>query len=304
MTDNPYSILGVEKTATDAEIKSAYRNLAKKHHPDLNPGKHSHKTFSQINAAYDLLKDPDKRKKYDEMGSESGAREQGQHRQYTYRDFANKAGGNRYHTAPEYSDIDIEDLFGNFFKGGVGGQEAGFKEKTGDAYYTLKASFMEAAKGATKTVTMPDGKVLKIKIPEGVENGQRLRLKGQGGQGSASQPAGDAFVEIYVDTHPIFSRRSNNVLSETAIGLHESILGAKVPVETLDGILSVKIPKGANPDTVLRLKGRGIKGGDHLLKLKLVMPPQIDEELENFMREWEKKHDYSPRSSKRKEQVP
>lgn len=299
MTQNPYQILGIERTADEKAVRAAYRKLAKQYHPDLNPGnKEAEKKFSEINQAYELLKDAELRSQYDRGEIDiTGNPTHQQH--YNYRTHAEGPSGARYHKAAQFNDLDIEDIFHSFFEGGVSGKQAGFKHKAADAYYRLRVGFMEAARGVAKQVTMPDGKVLKIRIPAGVEDGQRLRLQGQGGQGSAGVPAGDAYVDIFVDPHPVFMRSGNTITSEAPVGLHETVLGSTITVETLDGALQVKVPKGASSGTTLRLKGKGIKGGDHLIKLKLVMPHEIDEELERFMRKWTEKHAYNPREMRK-----
>ena len=280
MAKSPYEILGVNKDASEADIKAAYRKLAKKYHPDLNPGnKEADAKFKELNAANDLLSDNVKRTAFDrgEIDMEGQPRYQ-QQQQRTYRDFAEGPQGSRYHFGG--GDFDLSDLFG-----GLGGRAS---RPSSDIYYTIEVDFMEAVRGAKKRVTMPDGKTLDITIPEGIEEGQQLRLKGQ---------VGDIYVEVHVRPHPYFTRKDNDLTIEVPITLQESVLGGKIKVPTAHGPVEMTVPKAARPDTMLRLKGKGIKGGDQYVKLKLAMPPEIDAELEQSIRKWSETHAYNPRKA-------
>jgi DnaJ-class molecular chaperone len=155
--------------------------------------------------------------------------------------------------------------------------------------------FLEAARGAKKRITMPDGKTLDIAVPEGIEEGQKLRLKGQGKPSSGSHPIGDAYVEVHINAHPFFTRQGKDVRIEVPVALQESVLGGKIKVPTIHGAVDMAIPKGASSGATLRLKGRGIKGGDQYVTLKLVMPQDIDSELEDAIRKWSQTHSYNPR---------
>jgi len=194
--------------------------------------------------------------------------------------------GGRYHT--NGGDFNFEDLFRGF-SGRAGG--AGFaRQPPNDIHYSIEVDFLEAARGTKKRVTMPDGKTLDINIPEGIEEDQQLRLKGQG-----SQPSGDAYVEIHIRAHPFFTRKGKDITIELPISLQESVLGAKIQVPTIHGAVEMSIPKGASSGATLRLKGKGIKGGNQFVKLKLVMPKEIDAELEESIRKWSQTHAYNPR---------
>lgn len=297
MAKNPYDILGLVKTASEADLKAAYRKLAKKHHPDLNPGsKDADSKFKELNAANDLLSDPEKRAAFDrgeiDMAGEPQHRQQ---QQRTYRDFAEGPQGNRYHfnnNGAEFNLSDFENMFGGF-----GGRHAGFEQPqpSMDVRYIIEVDFLEAARGGKKRITMPDGKTLDITIPEGIEAGQQLRLKGHGQPTSASRPAGDAYVEVHIRPHPFFMRNGKDITAEVPITLQESILGGKIKVPTIHGSVEMTIPKGASPGMNLRLKGKGIKGSDQYMTLKLVMPKEIDAELENAIRKWSETHNYNPR---------
>jgi DnaJ-class molecular chaperone len=311
MSKNPYDILGISKTASDDEIKAAYRKLAKKHHPDLNPSnKSAEDSFKDISAAYVFLKDKEKRAAFDSGKIDAEGQPQwaggthagsGGDRQY-YRDFTGEPGGERYYyTSNNINPEDLGGIFGSMFGGRTTG--AGFEDmswqQSADVHYRLDVDFIEAALGAKKQVTMPDGKILKITIPEGVKDRQKLRLKGQGKKLPDGRQ-GDAYVEIHILPHKFFIRKGNDIYTEVSIGIHEAILGNTIEVETIHGPVKVKIPKGTDSGKKFRLKGKGAKGGNHYVDVQIMMPEKIDEDLEKAMKDWAEKHDYNPREEKRK----
>jgi DnaJ-class molecular chaperone len=299
---DPYQTLGVAKTATGDEIRKAYKKLAKKHHPDLNPGdKESENRFKDISAAHALLSDPEKKRAYDAGEiDESGAPRA--ERQF-YRDFADAGAGFRYGRAEDLGGFeDLGDIFGDILRGrrGQRGAEGGapFRMRGPDVTYTLPIDFLEAVNGAKKRVDMPDGKTLDISIPAGVEDGQTLRLKGQGGAGIGGGPAGDALIALHVLPHPVFRREGNDIKSVAPITLSEALSGGTVQVDAITGPVSLKIPKHSNSGRVLRLRGKGVQGrvkGDHLIELQIMMPPHPDAALEEFVANWEREHPYNPR---------
>jgi DnaJ-class molecular chaperone len=306
VSKSPYDILGVSKTASDEKIKTAYRVLAKMHHPDLNPNnKRSDEKFKAISAAYDLLKDKEKRSAFDRgeidaQGQPQWSGEQGEERKY-YRDFANGPGGARYHsTGANINPEDLENIFGSMFgkrpsgTGDTGYEDVFRQQQSADVHYRFDIDFMEASLGAKKQVTMPDGKSLKISIPEGVKNGQKLRLKGQG-QELSNGLTGDAYVEIHVRPHKFFTRKGQDIYTEVPIGIHEAILGGTIEVETIHSPVKVIIPKGTSSGKKFRLKEQGIKGGHHYVGVRIVMPVEIDTELEKLMKDWMESHKYNPR---------
>jgi DnaJ-class molecular chaperone len=306
MAEDLYSVLGVHKTASADEITKAYRKLAKKLHPDLNPGdKTAEDKFKQVSQAYSILNDPDKRGQYDRGEIDATGQERPEARYY--REYAGGPEGARYHSSAGFEDIGaFSDLFGDMFgAGGVGGGRGGarFSMRGQDAQYHLDIAFLDAVNGTKTRITLPDGGTLDVTIPPGVSEGQVLRLKGKGMPGLGEGPPGDALVEIGVRPHPVFKREGNDIVVEVPISFDEAVLGGKVKVPTIGGRVAVTVPAGSNSGQTLRLKGRGVKGrGDQLVRLKVTMPDTIDSDLKSFAEEWRKTHAYDPRR-KLKEQA-
>ncbi len=304
MTD-PYSVLGVPRTASEDDIRKAFRQLAKKHHPDLNPGdKAAEAKFKEISQANDLLSDPEKRRRFD--AGEIDATGQEMPPRGFYRDQAGGFGGKYERAGAHESFVDMGGIFSEMFgerRGfGAGGHGAGGFDMSGmPVTYSLRVPFLVAARGGKQRVDLPDGKTLDIDIPEGMGDGQTLRLKGQGMPGSKGRPAGDAYVEIHVEPHAFFQTRDNDVHVELPVTLTEAALGGKVRVPTVGGPVMLNVPAGSNTGTSLRLKGRGLldrksgQRGDQYVKLKVVLPEQPDEKLKEFLGSWEAGRTYDPR---------
>ena len=295
---DPYAVLGVSKSASQEEVRTAYRRLAKELHPDLNPGDAgTADRFKDVSAAYAVLGDADKRARYDRGEIDASGAEQPEHA--FYRDYAD-AGG-RYTSSAGFQDFsDASDLFADLFGGGD--RRAGaFRVKGEDRRYRVEIDFLEAVRGGKRRVTLPGGQALDVSIPEGVADGQTLRLRGKGGVGIGGGPAGDALVEVTVRPHRLFERRGDDILVALPITIDEAVTGAKVEVPTVSGRVSLTVPPGATTGQVLRLRGKGAgradgRGhGDQLVTLKVVLPPVIDDELEAFMRDWRSRHAYDPR---------
>jgi len=311
MAEDLYSVLGVAKTASAADITKAYRKLAKKLHPDLNPGDDAaEEKFKQVAQAYSILNDPDKRGQYDRGAIDASGQERPQERYY--REYAGGPQGARYHSSAGYEDIGaFSDLFGDVFSGGAGmrGARGGggrFAMRGQDAQYRLDISFLDAVNGAKQRITLPDGGTLDVTIPPGVSEGQVLRLKAKGMPGGGEGPRGDALVEIAVKLHPVFNRDGNDIVVEVPISLDEAVLGGKIEVPTITGRVAVTVPPGSNTGQTLRLKGRGVKSktgaGDQLVRLSVMLPETIDDDLKSFAEDWRKTHAYDPRR-KLKEQA-
>ena len=300
MSDDPYAALGVAKTATQADIRKAYRKIAKESHPDLNPGDpKAEARFKAAAAAHDLLKDAEKRRRFDAGEIDASGQERPERK--FYREYAEGPEAT-YHTSRGFEDFGdfsgvFSDLFGQRARGG--GRAEGMQMRGPDRHYTLDVGFLEAARGATRRITLPDGQVLDVKIPEGLADGQTIRLRGKGGEGLGGGPAGDALVTVTVGEHAFFRREGDDILVELPITLDEAVLGGRVEVPTIDGRVALTVPKGASSGRVLRIRGRGIKRGgkrgDQLVTLKLVAPPRVDDELETFFRGWRESHAYDPR---------
>lgn len=302
---NPYETLGVTPNASQDDIRKAYRKAAKETHPDLNPGKpEAEARFKEINAAYDVIGDAEKRKRYDAGEiDETGAERQPE--RHFYREYAEADPNMRYgrrgaSAAGQGNDpggFDY-DVFADLFRGRGDGSH--FRMPPQDVRYALEIDFLDAVHGTHKVVAMPDGKTLDITIPAGINEGQVLRLKGQGLPGSDGKP-GDAYVEISVRPHPGFKREGFDIVSTLPVSLGEALNGASVRVDTVDGAVDVKVPKGAKEDTKLRLRGKGISHGkaggrgDQLLEIHIVPPEGADEALAQFMAEWEMTHPQNPR---------
>ena len=301
MSDDPYAALGLAKTASDEEIRKAYKKIAKTSHPDLNPGDATAaERFKAASAAHDLLKDPERRRRFDAGEIDASGQERPERR--FYREYAEGPEAT-YHTSRGFDDFgDYSDVFSDLFGGRGRGRRAGaegMRMRGPDAHYTLSVGFLEAARGATRRITMPDGSVLDVKIPQGLADGQTIRLRGKGGPGIGGAEAGDALVTVTVDPHEFFVREGEDIRVELPVTIDEAVLGGKVEVPTIDGRVALTIPKGASSGRVLRLRGKGVKRGashgDLLVTLKVVLPPGSDEELETFMKGWRERYAYDPR---------
>ena len=298
---DPYEILGVGRTAYPDEIKRSYRKLAKELHPDLHPGKKGiEERFKEVSAAYSLLSDPGLRKRYDAGEIDASGAEQAARR--FYRNYTRNQGGQG--PSFEAGFADFADLFSSFFADAhrAGPQPGGMRAERGrDAQYELETSLLEAANGATKEVVLPTGKALRVKIPEGIEDGQSIRLAGQGQPGSVGGPAGDALVMIRIAPHPWFRRDGANVVLELPITITEAVLGGSVTVPTLTGPVTIAIPKNASTGKRLRLKDKGLldrkngKRGHQFVDLKIVLPEKPDPALEDAVEAWALTHRYDPR---------
>lgn len=297
MADNLYDILGVSRRAPDEEIRRAYRKLAKEHHPDLNPGNAAAaERFKKITAANDILGDAEKRRQYDAgeidaKGEPSGAR---------WRP-GTGAGPRGRSQRSQFDDFGFSGVFSDVFGAGRGAGGAGpFRDVRGqDLRYSLEVDFIEAITGAKKRVTLPEGGVLDLAVPEGVTDGQVLRLKGKGAPGRGGLEAGDALVEIKIKPHATFTRQGDDILVEQLITIDEAVLGGKIEVPTVTGRVHLSIPKGTSSGKIFRLKGKGVRTksgghGDELVTVRIVLPDEIDESLSYFFSEWRQKNSYNP----------
>ena len=305
MADDPYAMLGVPRQATPDDISKAFRKLAKELHPDLNPGNTAAgDRFKKVSAAYEMLTDADKRARFD-RGEIDGAGEP----RRGYNPFGGsgspfpgrggRPGGGPGSGSPD--DLGFGDVFSDLFGGARGRSRPAAPARGQDVRYTLEVEFLEAVVGAKKRVTLPEGGVLDLAVPEGVDDGQVLRLKGKGRPGPRGTEPGDAMVEIKVRPHRDFKRVGDDIVLDLAVAIDEAVLGGKIEVATAAGRVALNIPKGTSSGTVFRLRGKGVRNlttgttGDQLVTVRIVLPETIDDQLSYFLSEWRQKNAYDPR---------
>jgi len=293
---DPYEILGVSKNATDEEIKKAYRMLAKKYHPDLNPNKkEAENKFKEITTAYKFIENKEAREKYDKGVTDEQSAGASTRGGPFYKDFQD--GGGRY----SYQfDGNSEDLFKSFFSGFGGG--AGNADIPGqDHLYKMEIDLKDAVVGAEKEIMLSDGTKIKVRIPAGISNNEKLRFKNQGGKGTGKGKTGDVYIEILIKPSDIFKVNGSNLEIEIPLSLDEAVNGAKIIIPTIDGSVKVGIPSGVNSGTRLRIKQKGMplgkdKGrGNQIVIIKIVLPEKMDNEFKEFIRNWSISNSYNPR---------
>lgn len=305
MAEDPYTTLGVARDATADDIRRAYRRLAKQHHPDLNPGNTvAEERFKAVSVANELLSDPEKRAKFDRGEIDASGQEMPPRQ--TYRSYADGAEGNRYSYSgaspedwPGGTGPDVDDIFGDLFGARQAG--GGTRPRRGrDDRYALTVGFLEAVNGAARRLTLPDGRTLDVKVPVGVEEGQTLRLRGQGSAGRNGAPAGDALIEVHVEDHPFFRRDGQHIRFDLPVTVPEAVLGGPAQVPTPGGRLKLTIPPHSDTGRELRLRGRGVPAhggqaaGDLFVTLRVVIG-RPDAALEEFLRGWQPEHPADPR---------
>lgn len=303
MNEDPYDVLGVKRDASQEQIRKAYRALARKLHPDLNPGdKAAEEKFKAVSAANDILGDAEKRARFDRGEIDAAGNERPpQPPPNWYRDHA----GGAYDNDAGYADmVDEDELLGALFGRGARGRRGGgaqFRMQGGDIHARLDIDFLDAVNGATKRVTLPDGSTVDVAIPPGTREGQVLRLRGKGSPGIGGGAPGDLMVEVSIGEHRHFTRRGDDILLDLPVSLPEAVLGGKIEVPTPAGPVMVTVPKGSNTGTVLRLRGRGVARkdgtrGDAFVTLRLVLPDAPDADLEAFAQGWAAGRAQNPRA--------
>jgi DnaJ-class molecular chaperone len=314
VAQDPYSELGVARGASADEIRKSFRKLAKTHHPDANPNnKTSEERFKRITAAFDILGDEEKRKKYDRGEIDADGRE-------THPGFRPGQGGGFAGGSPfggggfrpgggggDFEGVNFDEILGEMFgRGGggpgvnMGGRGRGFAAKGADVRARLDIDLEDAIKGVTRRITFGDGKSLDVTIPKGAAEGQVLRLRGQGqpGRGGA---AGDALIELAIKPHPLYRIDGADLHMELPISVPDAVLGAKVEAPTPDGPVTLTVAKHSNAGATLRLRGRGAvnaetgKRGDLFAHLVVSLPDPPDPELDRFAEIWRKDRPYTPR---------
>ncbi|ODT85103.1 DnaJ C-terminal domain-containing protein [Phenylobacterium sp. SCN 70-31] len=311
MARDPYQELGVGRTASADEIRKAFRKLAKANHPDTNPGdKAAEERFKKVSAAFDIVGDAEKRKKFDRGEIDADGRE-------TAPGFAGWGGGGPgggfggqggprggFRT-DTFEGADLGDILGEMFgggrqgrPGGMGGGFGGFSQRGADVRARIEIDLTDAIRGGKQRIAFSDGRTIDVTIPKGAQDGQTLRLKGQGQPGRSGP--GDAFIEIALKPHPTFRREGDALVMDLPITFYDAVLGGKVEAPTPDGPVNVTVPKGANSGARLRLKGRGLvdaKGhrGDLFARLVVTLPEGADPELEAFAEQQKSKRPYTPK---------
>ncbi len=304
---DPYSVLGVAKSASAAEIKKAFRALAKKHHPDTKGGDvASQKRFQEISGAYDILGDKEKRAKFDrgEIDANGNPRFDQGAQGFEGSPFGRGGQARDFHSAwtnqgagETAEGFRAEDIFSDLFGGGRRRNQV---RKGEDYELATTVSFSEAALGATRRVTLPDGRDLDVRIPTGLKDGQQIRLKGQGAPGANGGPSGDILLSVSVAPHPYFTRDGNDLKLDLPVTLQDAVLGGKVTVPTLTGQVALTVPPNSNSGAVLRLKGKGVPArgasgaGDLYVRLVITLPDKPDAGLKDFAAQW--KAEYDPRA--------
>jgi DnaJ-class molecular chaperone len=313
LASDPYQVLGVPRTASADEIRKAFRKLAKANHPDTNPNnKAAEERFKQVSGAFDILGDAEKKKKFDAGAIDADGRE-------TFAGFGRGGpgggpwgpppGGGAYGGGPHsqsFEGVDLGDILGEMFGGGRGGGRGGgagggfggFSQRGSDVRARLDIDLEDAIKGGKKRIAFSDGRTIDVTIPKGAQEGQTLRLKGQGSPGRAGP--GDALIELAFAPHPIFRREGEVLVMDVAIPVYDAVLGGKVEAPTPDGPVTLTVPKGANSGTRLRLKGRGLsdaKGhrGDLFARLVVALPDKPDAALDDLAETWKRERPYSPK---------
>jgi molecular chaperone DnaJ len=307
-----YDILGVKKDASEADIKKAYRKLAKKYHPDVNKGtKDAENKFKEISEAYAVLSDTEKREQYDRLGKEAfsfgggganpfagGANPFGgfDFSQFTAGRGGARRGGTRRTTTGNFTDI-FSDLFG----GGASFEEQ--PQRGGDLEAEMTIEFRDAVLGGTLEISV-NGNPVKVKIPEGVRDGQRLRLRGKGAPGTMGGPAGDLNVLIHVRPHPLYERRDDDIYIDLPVTVGEAIRGGEIEVPTIHGPVRAKIPAGTQGGQTFRIKGKGVRkkageAGDHYYRVQITVPKQVPPEARDAVDRIEACYTESPRANLR-----
>jgi DnaJ-class molecular chaperone len=314
---DPYDILGVSKSASAAEIKKAFRGLAKKWHPDAHGGDDkAQKRFQEISGAYDILGDKEKKAKFDRgeidaagnpkgfegahgfhggpfggMGGSGGPGAREFHFEWGGPGGGGGGGGEQAHG------FRAEDIFADLFGGLGGGRRRNQPRKGEDFAFAMTVSFDEGARGGTRRLSLPDGREIDVRIPAGLKDGQQIRLRGQGGPGRNGGPSGDVLITVTVAAHPWLTRDGNNLKMDLPVTLKEAVMGGSVTVPTLTGPVSLKVPPGSNTGSVLRLKGKGVAAktpGDLYVRLVVMLPDKPDADLKKFAEGW--KAHYDPRA--------
>ena len=288
-----YKILGIDKTATPADIKNAYRKLARKYHPDLNPNDKDAKTkFQQINEANEVLSDPEKRKKYDQHGKDWQHADQFNNAKQ-YQNQSSNFGGQNYSEAQ--TEGDFSDFFESMFGGsGSAGRGRQVKFRGEDYNAQLQLNLIDAFTNHQKTLTV-NGKNIRITIPAGIENGQTIKIAGHGGAGINGGPNGDLYITFSISNHPKFSRLGNNLYATVDLDLYTALLGGEMTTDTLNGKVKINVKPETQNGTKIKLKGKGFpvykhegEFGDLYITFALKIPTNLTAKQKELVTELSK----------------
>ena len=307
---DPYTVLGVTKSADAAEIKKAYRKLAKKFHPDQSKDPKAKERFTEANSAYEIVGDETKRAQFDrgEIDAEGkprmsgfGGGGAGASGGFEFNDFA---GGSPFGRGGRAGGFDPSDLFSDLLNGGMRGQRRAAQQPTRgeDVTASVSVPLEDIVKGGMARVILPTGRTLDVKVPAGIEDGKAIRLKGQGHESATGGTAGDAMVTVRYAPHRLFHVDGHDLRLDLPVTLYEAVLGGAVPVTTLEGTVEITLPPGANRGRTLRLRGKGLPGqggtGDLLVTPRVTLPEQSDPELEALAKRLRDQSPYDPRATK------
>jgi DnaJ-class molecular chaperone len=300
---DPYAALGLSRSASADEIRRAYRKLAKELHPDVRPDdKAAEERFKRATAAFNLLSDPVTKQRFDrgELDAAGNARlafmSRPRHNSRAHAGAGAGAGPGAGGGAGAGDPFDLGDIFSDLFGPGFGGARTYSRMRGRDIRFTLEVDFLDAVNGAKRRISLAEGRTLDVAIPAGVESGQVLRLKNQGGVGVQGGPAGDALVELKVRPHAFFRRDGQDIHMDLNVSLTEAVEGARVQALTPGGNVTLTIPAGSNSGKVLRLKGKGVAGqGDQFVRLQVMLPEVPDEDLRKFVKRWGQRGYIPPR---------
>ena len=298
-----YEALGVRRDASSEDIRRAYRKLAREYHPDVNKEADAEDRFKEISEAYEVLRDPEKRERYDRLGANWKAGE----------DVSGAAGFGGFGQQGGFEDVrvdfgtggfgggDFSDFFESFFSGSRGRRRTagfdGFSTRGSDQEATLEVTLEEAAAGGTRRMSLADGRSYEVKIPAGVRDGQLIRLSGEGGEGVGGGPAGDLLLRVRIKPHPRFKVRDRDLYVTLPLTPWEAALGASVEVPTLTGTTQVKVPPGSSSGRRLRLRGQGLPGGDLYATVSIKVPKQLSKKERDLFEELAKVSTFNPRKA-------
>jgi curved DNA-binding protein len=286
-----YKILGVDKNASQEEIKKTYRKLARKYHPDVNPNdKEAHKKFQQINEANEVLGDPENRKKYDQYGKDWKHGEEFEKARKQQRQYADGRGGSQAFSG-DFNEDDFSEFFSSMFGGTRGGRRRETKFRGQDYHAELHLGLRDVYVTHKQTLTV-DGKNIRITIPAGVENGQKIKLKGYGSPGTNGGPNGDLYITFQVADDPKFKRSGDDLYATEEISLYTAVLGGEITIETLGGKVKLKVPPETQNGAKIRLKGKGFpvykkedEFGDLYITYQVKLPTNLSEKEKELFRE-------------------